>query len=184
MSDLTQLLHNIDEGDPSASEKLLPLVYEELRKLASAKMANERKDHTLQSTALVHEAYVRLVNVPEAQHWNSRGHFFTAAAEAMRRILVEQARRKRGPTAGGGLQQIEMSAELPQIVDIDCDLLDLNTALEELEAQDVRSAHVLKLRFFAGLTREEVAQTIGVSISTVDDDWAYAKNWLRIALSR
>jgi RNA polymerase sigma factor (TIGR02999 family) len=182
MCDVTQILSQIEEGDGQAAEKLLPLVYEELRKLAAAKMANENPGQTLQATALVHEAYIRLVDVNKAQHWNSRGHFFGAAAEAMRRILVEQARRKAGPEAGGGKARMEMSQVDAEIQKPDVDMLALNEALGKLEGQDRRAAEIVKLRFFAGLTRKLAAETLGISVATVDTDWAYAKCWLQLEL--
>ena len=183
MSDVTRILSVIEQGDPSAASQLLPLVYDELRKLAAARMSQESPDQTLQATALVHEAYLRLVDVEEAQHWNSRGHFFAAAAEAMRRILVENARRKGSVKAGGGLRRtdiscVEQEAECPQL-----DLLALNDALDKLNAKDPRKAELVKLRYFAGLTNEQAAQALGVSASTADNDWAYAKSWLRAEMS-
>jgi RNA polymerase sigma factor (TIGR02999 family) len=179
MSDVTRILSVIEQGDPTAASQLLPLVYDELRKLAAARMAQESPDQTLQATALVHEAYLRLVDVERVQHWNSRGHFFAAAAEAMRRILVENARRKGSMKAGGGLRRtdisgVEQEAECPQL-----DLLALNDALDKLEVKDPRKADLVKLRYFAGLTNEQAAQALGVSASTADNDWAYAKSWLR-----
>ncbi|MHB8897746.1 MAG: ECF-type sigma factor [Thermoguttaceae bacterium] len=183
MTDVTQILNAIEQGDPSAAEQLLPLVYEELRKLAAAKMAQEQPGQTLQATALVHEAYLRLVDVEKVQRWDSRGHFFAAAAEAMRRILVEQARRKAGPEAGGGCQRVEMSHVDPEIQKPGLDLLALSDALDKLAAMDPRAAELVKLRFFAGLTREQAAGTLGVSIRTTDTDWAYAKCWLQLEMS-
>lgn len=177
MSDVTQILNQIEEGDGARSEQLLPLVYDELCKLAAARMAKESPDHTLQATALVHEAYVRLVR--GQQSWKSRGHFFGAAAEAMRRILVESARRKSGPKAGGGHQRIEMSNVDPATVEPQLDLLALHGALDRLEAKDPRSAELVKLRYFAGLTIHQAAEALGVSASTAKADWTYAKNWLR-----
>ena len=182
MNDVTQILQEIETGDQAAADELLPLVYEELRKLASQRMSEERKNHTLQATALVHEAYVRLVNVPNPQEWNSRGHFFAAAAEAMRRILVEQARRKRGPASGGQHQHVEFRESHLVGNSDEFDILSLNEAIDELAEIDERAANLVKLRFFAGLTRDEAAQSLGVSVSTVDDDWAYAKGWLRSVL--
>jgi RNA polymerase sigma factor (TIGR02999 family) len=183
MSDVTQILSQIEDGDGQAAEKLLPLVYEELRKLAAAKMAQENPGQTLQATALVHEAYIRLVDGREVQHWDSRGHFFSAAAEAMRRILVEQSRRKAGPKAGGRHQRIELSQVDPQIPAPQLDLLALSDALDRLAETYPRIAELVKLRFFAGLTRDQAAAAIGVSGTTADDDWAYAKGWLRMELS-
>jgi RNA polymerase sigma factor (TIGR02999 family) len=182
MADVTRILSQIDEGDPAAAEQLLPLVYDELRKLAASRLARERPDHTLQATALVHEAYVRLVHDDKSQNWNSRGHFFAAAAEAMRRILVEQARRKAGPASGGSRQRLGLSAaDAPQLGS-PFDVLALNEALDRLAADYPRAAEVVKLRFFAGLTRQEAADALGVSLTTVDDDWAYAKGRLRVDL--
>lgn len=179
MTEVTRILSKIEQGDPSAAEYLLPLVYEELRKLAAAKMANENPGQTLQATALVHEAYMRLVDVNKAKHWNSRGHFFGAAAEAMRRILVEQARRKRSLKRGGDRERIELS-------EVDCkfdgpqlDLLALNEALKKLEATDAQKAELVKLRFFAGLSKQQAAEAMGISASSADNYWAYAKTWLR-----
>ncbi|MGE4002270.1 MAG: ECF-type sigma factor, partial [Planctomycetaceae bacterium] len=163
MTDVTQILHRIETGDASAAEELLPRVYEELRKLAAAKMANERVDHTLQATALVHEAYIRLVDVKSASHWDSCGHFFAAAAEAMRRILVERARRNRGPEAGGGHQRVELSHVDPEMPGFDVDLLALKEALDRLEARDPRAADLVKLRFFVGLTTRQAAKLLGIS---------------------
>lgn len=182
MSDVTRILSKIESGDPRASEELLPLVYGELRRLAAARMASERPDHTLSATALVHEAYVRLVDVQQPQNWDSRGHFFSAAAEAMRRILIEQARRKAGPTAGGDRQRVDLNEF--DLIDLSepVDLLALNEAFERLAAQDVRSAEVVKLRFFAGLTNEQAAAVLGISLSTVKADWTFAKSWLRAEL--
>ena len=183
MSECTRILSAIEQGDPRAAEQLLPLVYDELRKLAAQKLAHEKPGQTLQATALVHEAYVRLVEGEKAQHWNSRGHFFAAAAEAMRRILVEQARRKRTVKGGGGFQRVDLAGIDPVIAGPTLDLLALNEALEKLAAKDPRKAELIKLRFFAGLTNEQVAQALGVATSTVDLDWAYAKSWLRVEMS-
>jgi RNA polymerase sigma factor (TIGR02999 family) len=181
MAEVTQILSQIEAGDPSAAEKLLPLVYEELRKLAAAKMALEKPGQTLQATALVHEAYLRLLGVETAEHWNSRGHFFGAAAEAMRRILVENSRRKNGPTAGGKQCRVALSdivgEEGPNL-----DLVALSEALDKLQAKDPRAADLVKLRFFAGLTRQQAAELLGISVATADNDWAYAKSWLKAEL--
>jgi RNA polymerase sigma factor (TIGR02999 family) len=183
MSDVTQILNAIEQGDPSAAEQLLPLVYEELRKLAAQRMAQENPGQTLQATALVHEAYIRLVDVEKAQHWNSRGHFFAAAAEAMRRILVEQARRKAGPAASGGHRRVEFANVDLELPGPQLDLVALSEALDRLAAAYPRVAEVVKLRFFGGLTRQQTAATLGVSSTTADDDWAYAKGWLRLELA-
>lgn len=183
MSEVTEILDAIDQGDTAASDRLLPLVYEELRRLAAQKMSQERKDHTLQATALVHEAYVRLVDGNEAQRWNSRGHFFAAAAEAMRRILVEQARRKNSKKSGGDHQRVDLSVDELVRPDDATDLVAISEALNRLQANDPRAAELVKLRFFAGLTREQAADILGVSIATADNDWAYAKAWLQVDLS-
>lgn len=183
MVDVTQILLRIERGDPSAVEQLLPLVYDELRKLAATKMAQEKPGQTLQPTALVHEAYIKLVRHGEARHWDGRGHFFAAAAEAMRRILVDQARRKSGPKAGGRHRRVAWSHIAPEIAGPNLDLLALDEALTKLQAADPRAAELVKLRFFAGMTREEAAETLGVSIATADNDWAYAKAWLQTELS-
>jgi RNA polymerase sigma factor (TIGR02999 family) len=185
MSHVTHVLNAIEAGDPSAAEQLLPLVYDELRQLAAQKMGQERPGQTLQATALVHEAYLRLVDVDagRAQRWNSRGHFFAAAAEAMRRILVEQARRKGTLKEGGGRERVELAGVDPVIAGPTLDLLALNEALDKLAAKDPRKAELIKLRFFAGLTNEQVAEALGVATSTVDADWAYAKSWLRVEMS-
>ena len=182
MSDVTHILSAIDRGDQQAAEQLLPLVYDELRRLAAGKMAQETPGQTLQATALVHEAYLRLVDGDPAGKWNSRGHFFAAAAEAMRRILVERVRHKRSLKAGGDrrrqeLPDIEMAAAAPHL-----DLLALHEALEKLEKQDKRRAELVKLRFFAGLTIAQAAQVLGISPSTADNDWAYARSWLRVQI--
>jgi len=183
MHEVTRILHAIDQGDSHAAEQLLPLVYDELRRLAADKMAQERPGQTLQATALVHEAYIRLVNVEKAQHWDSRRHFFAAAAEAMRRILVERARRKQGPEREGGHRRVPLSDADPERQPPSVDLLALNDALKGLEAKDSRAAELVKLRFFAGFTRQQAAEALGVSIATVDNDWAYAKGWLQVELS-
>ena len=183
MSDVTRILSNIESGDPAAAEQLLPLVYEELRRLAAAKLAHEKPGQTLQATALVHEAYIRLVNVPKGQQWNSRGHFFGAAAEAMRRILVEIARRKIGPAAGGRHGRVELFDVAAEIQGADLDLIALSESLDELQTKDPRAAQLVKLRFFAGLTRQQAAEILGVSVATADNDWAYAKGWLKAKLA-
>ncbi len=182
MSDVTRILSAIDQGDPRATEQLLPLVYDELRRIAAAKLGHERSGQTLQATALVHEAYLRLQDGEKALAWNSRGHFFAAAAEAMRRILVERARHKQSLKAGGGrrreeLPDIEMADAGPRL-----DVLALHEALTKLEQQDQRRAELVKLRFFAGLTIAEAAQALGISESTADNDWAYARSWLRVEM--
>ncbi len=183
MTDVTRILRAIEQGDPSAAEQLLPLVYDELRKLAAAKLTQEKPGQTLQATALVHEAYIRLVDVQKAQHWNSRGHFFGAAAEAMRRILIGQARHKRSQKAGGNRQRLDLSDVQPEIQGPQLDLLALDEALQHLMARDPRAAALVKLRFFAGLTIPQAAEAIGISVATAENDWSYAKSWLRLELS-
>jgi RNA polymerase sigma factor (TIGR02999 family) len=178
MSDVTRILEQIEAGDPSAAEQLLPLVYDELRKLAAAKMAGESPDHTLQATALVHEAYVRLVDVGEPTDWNSRGHFFAAAAEAMRRILVEQARRSQSLKGGGRLNRVALEDAAAPEEPPPLDLLDLDEALARLEQEEPDKAKLVKLRYFAGLSLEEVAEALGVSTATAKRHWVYARAWL------
>lgn len=181
MSDATRILQSIEQGDPHAAERLLPLVYEELRRLAAAKLAHERPGQTLQATALVHEAYVRLVGQSVHQHWDGSRHFFAAAAEAMRRILIERARRKRSLKGGGNHQHVELDAIEPAVLPMACDdLLGLDEALQRLEQKDSRKAALVKLRFFAGLTTAEAAEALGVSVSTAENDWSYARSWLRL----
>jgi RNA polymerase sigma factor (TIGR02999 family) len=184
MADVTRILEAIDAGSASATEDLLPLVYDELRQLAARKLSHEKPGQTLQATALVHEAYVRLVDSEKQQHWNSRGHFFSAAAEAMRRILIEQARHKRTQKAGGQRAKLPEFALGQVVADSQVDLLELNEALNNLEAKDTRKAELVKLRFFAGLTKEQAAEVLGISTSTADNDWAYAKTWLRREMSK
>lgn len=182
MSDVTHILSQINGGDPQAAEQLLPLVYDELRRLAAARMAQEHPGQTLQATALVHEAYLRLVGGDQQQSWDSRGHFFAAAAEAMRRILVDQARRKNAHKAGGHRQRVELSLAHEPTSESEFDLLALNEALDRLESQDPRAAQLVKLRYFVGLTQQEAAQALGVSLATAKTEWAYAKTWLRAAM--
>jgi RNA polymerase sigma factor (TIGR02999 family) len=182
MSDVTRVLSAIEQGDASAAGQLLPLIYDELRKLAAQKLAHETPGQTLDPTALVHEAYLRLVDTEQARHWNSLGHFFAAAAEAMRRILIENARRKASVKGGGGRRRVELDEIDPAADGLDHDSLALHEALEKLEAKDRRKAELVKLRFFAGLTNEQAAQVLGVSASTADNDWAYARAWLRLEM--
>jgi RNA polymerase sigma factor (TIGR02999 family) len=184
MSDVTRILEAIDAGSASATEDLLPLVYDELRQLAARKLSREKPGQTLQATALVHEVYIRLVNVEEPRHWNGRGHFFAAAAEAMRRILIEQARHKHTQKAGGLRVELPELKLEPAVAGPQPDLLALDEALEKLEATDTRKAELVKLRFFAGLTNEQAAEALGISTSTADNDWAYAKTWLRVEMSK
>ena len=183
MSDVTRILTQIEAGDLKAAEHLLPLVYDELRKLAAAKLANKMPGQTLQATALVHEAYIRLVDQSTPQAWNSRGHFFSAAAEAMRRILVDDARRKRAAKRGGGCHPVDLEKVEPAAPPPDGDLLALDEALAVLEAKDKLKADVVKLRFFAGLTVPQTAAVLGISASTVDNYWAYARAWLRTQIA-
>ena len=180
MCDVTRILGKIESGDSSAAEQLLPLIYEELRKLAAAKMAREKPDQMLQATALVHEAYIRLIDVGKAQHWNSRGHFFTAAAEAMRRILVENARRRLSQKRGGDWHRVELDTNLPAKHPAE-KILALHEALEKLEQHDPVKYQLVKLRYFAGLTSCEAGQTLGISTTTADRYWTYARAWLQSA---
>jgi RNA polymerase sigma factor (TIGR02999 family) len=182
-SDVTRILSAIEQGDPSAAEQLLPLVYDELRKLAAQRLAQEKPGQTLQATALVHEAYLRLVDVEQAEPWNSRGHFFAAAAEAMRRILVESARRKKAEKRGGQQERFELRDGDRVEIRVDDDLIDLDDALSKLALADPQAAELVKLRVFAGMTVEETAQVLGVSARTVKRNWAYARAWLGRQLS-
>ena len=178
MSDITRILANIESGDPSAAEQLLPLVYQELRQLAAAKLAHERPGQTLQATALVHEAYVRLVGAEQQEHWNSRGHFFAAAAEAMRRILVDNARRGKREKRGGHLIRQELQPHEIAAPEIKHDLLALDEVLSELAKENPAQYQLVRLRFFAGLTIQQAAGVLGISTSTADRRWAYARAWL------
>jgi RNA polymerase sigma factor (TIGR02999 family) len=178
MNDVTRILSAIERGDPSAAEQLLPLVYDELRRLASHRLSQEKPGQTLQATALVHEAYLRLVDVEKAQHWNSRGHFIAAAAEAMRRILVENARCKKAEKRGGNRKRIDLSQAAP-LDQADPDvLLDLDELVRRLASEDPEAAAVAKLRIFAGLTVEQVAQALGTSRASAYRQWSYARAWL------
>ncbi len=184
MHDVTQVISQIESGTPGAAEKLLPLLYDELRKLAEHKLAHEKPGQTLQATALVHEAYVRLVDVKNSQNWNSRGHFFSAAAEAMRRILIERARRRACVKHGGDRRREELQpAEIaaPEATD---DLLALDEALERLRLNDSQSAELVKLRYFAGLTIPQAAEVLGVSPRKADFLWSFARAWLRREMER
>jgi RNA polymerase sigma factor (TIGR02999 family) len=183
MNDVTGILSAIENGDAQAAERLLPLVYDELRKLAAQRIAQEQPGQTLQATALVHEAYVRLVDVDQAQQWHSRGHFFAAAAEAMRRILVDQARRKHSLRRGAGQPRLQLLDEDLIHVPLNDELLDLDDALTKLSAADPQAAELVKLRVFAGMTVEEAAQVQGLSPRTVKRNWAYARAWLGRALA-
>jgi RNA polymerase sigma factor (TIGR02999 family) len=178
MSEVTRILEQMHRGDPHAADQLLPLVYDELRKLAAERMAVEKPGQTLQATALVHEAYLRLVDVEKAQHWNSRGHFFAAAAEAMRRILIETARRKLRLRHGGAFQRQDV-----EVIDLACpqtpeELVAISEALDRLAATNGQAAELVKLRFFAGLTNEAAAAALGVSARKANQIWAYARAWL------
>jgi RNA polymerase sigma factor (TIGR02999 family) len=183
MKEVTRILNAIDQGEPHAAAQLLPVVYDELRKLAAQRLAQEKPGQTLQATALVHEAYVRLVDVDEAQHWNSRGHFFAAAAEAMRRILVESARRKNALRRGGDRQRLDLDLAEPAAPRLSEDLLALDAALEKLAAKDPGKAEVVKLRYFAGLTMEQTAESLGISLATANRWWNYARAWLHQEIS-
>jgi RNA polymerase sigma factor (TIGR02999 family) len=183
MTDVTQILSQIESGDPSAAEQLLPLVYEELRKLAAAKLVQEKPGHTLQATSLVHEVYLRLVDVEKVQHWHSRGHFFAAAAEAMRRILVEQARKRCRRDDIRGLQVsldgLAAAASFPSEY-----ILLLSDGLEKLEISNSEAAAIVKLRFFGGLTMNQAADALGVPLRTAERHWSYARAWLHRELER
>lgn len=178
MSDVTQILSRIEQGDPSAAELLLPLVYDELRKLAAARLAHERPGQTLEATALVHEAYVRLVDVDQAQRWDSRQHFFAAAAESMRRILIEIARRKSRVKHGGKHERVELAEQQLAVEFPVDDLLAIDEAIEKLAASDAQAAQLLKLRYFTGLSAEEAADLLGIAPRTVYRDLAYARAWI------
>jgi RNA polymerase sigma factor (TIGR02999 family) len=178
MSHVTEILAAIEQGEPQAAERLLPLVYDELRRLAAARLAQERPGQTLQATALVHEAYLRLVDANPARSWDTRGHFFAAAAEAMRRILVEAARRKGRLKRGGDCRRIELDALDASIADPGDDILALHEALEKLEAKHPERAALVKLRYFGGLTGDEAAQALDISPATADRYWTYARAWL------
>jgi RNA polymerase sigma factor (TIGR02999 family) len=178
MNDVTRILSGIEEGDPHAASKLLPLVYDELRRLAAHKLTQERPGQTLQPTALVHEAYLRLVDVEKSQHWNSRGHFYAAAAEAMRRILVEQARCKKALRRGGDRRRLDLDVAEPAAPRVSDDLLALDQALDKLAEKDRAKAELVKLRYFAGLTMEQTAEALGISLATANRWWTYARAWL------
>ncbi|MFV2067394.1 MAG: sigma-70 family RNA polymerase sigma factor [Pirellulales bacterium] len=178
MSDVTQILSAIEEGDDQAAEKLLPLVYEELRKLAARKMAREKPGQTLQATALVHEAYLRLVDGDKARHWDSRGHFFAAAAEAMRQILVDRARGKQSLKRGHGLVRKELSESAVACPEAGDETLAVSQALDALAAVDPVAAELVKLRYFAGLTSQQASHVLGISSRTADRVWVYARSFL------
>jgi len=190
MADVTELLTAIQKGEPQAAEALLPVVYDELRKLARQKLRHEQAGQTLEATALVHEAYLRLVGDRSqetgirSQNWDGRGHFFAAAAEAMRRILVESARRKKRLKRGGDMQREAVDEQAIAAPQIDADLVELDEALNKLAAKDHRKAELVKLRYFAGLTIEQAAQALGISTTTADRDWTYARAWLFREMSK
>ncbi len=177
MTDVTRILHSVESGDAKAADRLLPLVYDELRKLAAHKMVNESSGHTLQPTALVHEAWLRLVG-SEQRTWQNRVHFFGAAAEAMRRILIDRARRKRAMRHGGGQKRVDVEDVEIASATADDQLLAVNEALDKLAAQDKQKAELVKLRYFVGMTIEEAAQILGVSEPTAKRYWTYARAWL------
>ena len=183
MSEFTQILSAIEQGDPQAAEQLLPLVYDELRKLAAQRLAQEKPGQTLQATALVHEAYLRLVGSDPARTWDGRAHFFAAAAEAMRRILVDRARRKRRPKHGGDRPQVDVDLDALAIPPPPVDVLALDEALTRLAQEAPARAELVKLRFFAGLTMPEAAQALGVSLATAERHWKYARAWLYAELT-
>jgi RNA polymerase sigma factor (TIGR02999 family) len=183
MHEVTQILTAIEKGDTQAAEQLLPLVYDALRKLAAQKMAHESSGQTLQATALVHEAYLRLVDTGKGQHWNGRGHFFSAAAEAMRRILIERARRKQQVKHGGGRSRMNLDDLCPAELAPSEDLLALDEALTNLAAKSPEKAELVKLRYFAGLTIEQTAEVMGISMATAKRYWVYARAWLFEAIS-
>jgi RNA polymerase sigma factor (TIGR02999 family) len=188
MKEVTRILTAIDRGEPHAAEQLLPLVYDELRRLAAAKMAEEKPGQTLEPTGLVHEAYLRLVasgdaSAPREQNWKSRGHFFAAAAEAMRRILVENARRKKALRRGGGRQRLDVDLAEPAAPRLSDDLLALDEALKTFAEKDHQKAELVKLRYFGGLTMEQTAETLGISLATANRWWNYARAWLHQEIS-
>ena len=178
MKDVTYILSQIEQGDPNAAEQLLPLVYDELRKLAAAQISRENPGQTLQATALVHEAYLRLVDVERVQDWDSRGHFFASAAEAIRRILVEGARRRDSLKRGGNLERVNLHDVIAPTETRGLDFLALDEALQDLEREQPRKAQLVKLRYFAGCSLEEAAAHLGVSRATAQRDWAFARAWL------
>jgi RNA polymerase sigma factor (TIGR02999 family) len=183
MSEVTRILFAIEHGDPSAAEQLLPLVYDELRRLATQKLSKEKPGQTLDATALVHEVYLRLVDTDKAQSWNSRGHFFAAAAEAMRRILVERARRRRRLKHGGGCQRLDLDAALSLVGPASDDVLALDEALTRLAALAPARAELVKLRFFAGLTMTDAARALNISLTTAERQWRFARAWLYAELT-
>jgi RNA polymerase sigma factor (TIGR02999 family) len=183
MSEVTRMLSAIEAGDPHAAADLLPFVYDELRRLAGARMAGEKPGQTMDATALVHEAYLRLVGPADERRWQNRGHFFAAAAEAMRRILVENARRKSRKKRGGTRVRVDLDAVAPAAPSSDLDLLDLDEALTRLAEADPGAAELVKLRYFAGLSIPQAAEALGIGARSADRLWAYARAWLRDAMS-
>lgn len=184
MSEEPRILNEIDDGGPAIAERLVPLVYDELRQLAAYHLSHETPGQTLQPTALVHEAYLRLVKEGTDKSWDSKGHFFSAAAEAMRRILIEKARHKKSNKRGGGFTKLDLSNNVPTVTaHSGINILDLDQALTKLESEEPRKAQLVKLRCFGGLTLNETAKSLGISSSTADSDWAYAKAWLKVELS-
>jgi RNA polymerase sigma factor (TIGR02999 family) len=182
VSDATKILAAIERGEPQAAERLLPLVYDELRKLAAARLAHEQPGHSLQATALVHEAYVRLVGDADAAQWDNRGHFFAAAAEAIRRILVESARRRKSLKRGGGRERHDLDGLDAPAGQQGDELLAVHEALDRLAVVDARAAELVKLRYFAGFTGKEAAEVLGVAPRTADNLWAYARAWLAVEM--
>ena len=178
MREVTRILNALVDGDPCSADQLLPLVYDELRRLAAERLKGEAHGHTLEATALVHEAYLRLVGTDAQPHWDGRGHFFAAAAEAMRRILVERARRKKRIKHGGGLNRIDWETAVLPLEESSEDLIALDEALNQLAAEDPAKAEVVKLRFFTGLTMPEIAQVMKISLATAERNWTYARTWL------
>jgi RNA polymerase sigma factor (TIGR02999 family) len=184
MNEVTRILSSLEQGDPHATDQLFPFVYDELRRLAAEKIAHEKPGQTLQATALVHEAYVRLVDVDAAQHWNSRGHFFAAAAEAMRRIMVERARSKGRIRRGGGVRRQELQEHFLIAEERVDELLAVHEALEELERHDAQAAALVKLRFFAGIAHQDAANMLGLGRRKADRLWLLARTWLYRALAK
>lgn len=183
MSDVTQIIARIESGDGQAAEVLLPLVYSKLRRLAELKLANEKPGQTLQATALVHKPYVRLIDQSKPQQWDNSRHFFSAAAEAMRRILIERARQRASLNRGGDRERIELTEIETAILPLACDdILGLDEALQKLQQQHPRKAELVKLRFYAGLTTAQAAETLDISTTTAENDWIYARSWLRLAM--
>jgi RNA polymerase sigma factor (TIGR02999 family) len=181
---VTRILSAVEQGDPHAAALLLPLVYDELRRLAAQKLTHENPGQTLQATALVHEAYLKLVDVDEAQHWNGRSHFLAAAAEAMRRILVDRARRRRSRKRGGDLVRVEFDEANLATPEAAAELLAVDEALAGLAAADAQAAELVKLRYFAGLSIPEAAQVLNIGSRSADRLWAYARAWLRRAIDK